>query len=122
MTLPGVSGQAATRAAIRPVGPAAEEAMNRAFSREETQLGTLAGVPVRGRWIRGDVLGETRHEVLLGVLGERVELDRRAQRERPATLTGDRLDTFLDGRLLTVVRPVDGPQPSWDRISAELLE
>ncbi|MFE6101331.1 hypothetical protein ACFVQ4_15335 [Streptomyces laurentii] len=44
------------------------------------------------------------------------------QHERPAALTGDRLDTFLDGRLLTVVRPVDGPQPSWDRISAELLE
>ncbi|MER7696735.1 MULTISPECIES: hypothetical protein [Streptomyces] len=122
MTLPGVSGQAATREAIRQVGPAAEEAMNRAFSREENQLGTLAGVPVRGRWIRGDVLGEARHEVLLGVLGERVELDRRAQRERLASLTGDRLDTFLDGRLLTAVRPIDGPRPSWKRISAELLE
>ncbi|MFB6525394.1 hypothetical protein [Streptomyces sp. NPDC056399] len=122
LTLPGVSGQAATREAIRQVGPAAEEAMNRAFSREENQLGTLAGVPVRGRWIRGDVLGEARHEVLLGVLGERVELDRRAQRERLASLTGDRLDTFLDGRLLTAVRPIDGPRPEWDRISAELLE
>ncbi|MFD4736093.1 hypothetical protein ACFWNQ_01810 [Streptomyces virginiae] len=122
VTLPGVSGQAATREAIRQVGPAAEEAMNRAFEREENQLGTLAGVPVRGRWIRGDVLGEARHEVLLGVLGERVELDRRAQRERLASLTGDRLDTFLDGRLLTAVRPIDGPRPEWDRISTELLE
>ncbi|MFB6557448.1 hypothetical protein ACFCYH_00815 [Streptomyces sp. NPDC056400] len=122
VTLPGVSGKAATREAIRQVGPAAEEAMNRAFEREENQLGTLAGVPVRGRWIRGDVLGEARHEVLLGVLGERVELDRRAQRERLASLTGDRLDTFLDGRLLTAVRPIDGPRPEWDRISAELLE
>ncbi|MEW1633552.1 hypothetical protein AB0469_05725 [Streptomyces sp. NPDC093801] len=122
VTLPGVSGQAATREAIRQVGPAAEEAMNRAFEREENQLGTLDGVPVRGRWIRGDVLGEARHEVLLGVLGERVELDRRAQRERLASLTGDRLDTFLDGRLLTAVRPIDGPRPEWDRISAELLE
>ncbi|WP_055601363.1 hypothetical protein [Streptomyces aureus] len=122
MTLPGVSGQAATREAIRQVGPAAEEAMNRAFNREENQLGTLAGVPVRGRWIRGDILGEARHEVLLGVLGERVELNRRAQRERLASLTGDRLDTFLDGRLLTAVRPIDGPRPDWDRISAELLE
>lgn len=27
--------------------------MNRAFSREENTLGTPAGVPVRGRWIRG---------------------------------------------------------------------
>ncbi|KOV16169.1 hypothetical protein ADK91_04680 [Streptomyces sp. XY511] len=122
VTLPEVSGKAATREAIRQVGPAAEEAMNRAFEREENQLGTLAGVPVRGRWIRGDVLGEARHEVLLGVLGERVELDRRAQRERLASLTGDRLDTFLDGRLLTAVRPIDGPRPEWDRISAELLE
>ncbi|MFE6836700.1 hypothetical protein ACFVFI_17945 [Streptomyces sp. NPDC057705] len=120
--VPDVSGQAATRAALRRVGPAAEEAMDRAFSREEHQLGTLAGVPVRGRWIRGDALGDARHEVLLGVLGERVEVDRRAQRERLATLTGDRLDTFLDGRLLTAVRPIDGPRPSWDRISAELVE
>ncbi|WP_328486007.1 hypothetical protein [Streptomyces zaomyceticus] len=96
--------------------------MDRAFSREEYTLGTLAGVPVRGRWIRGDVPVEARHEVLLGVLGERVEVDRRAQRELLATLTGDRLDTFLDGRLLTAVCPVDGPRPSWGRISAELLE
>ncbi|MFG3037157.1 hypothetical protein ACGFYZ_09660 [Streptomyces sp. NPDC048330] len=122
VTLPGGSGQAATKEAIRRVGPAAEAAMNRAFEREETQLGTLAGVPVRGQWIRGDVLGPARYEVLLGVLGERVEVDRRAQRDRLASLTGDRLDAFLDGRLLTVVRPVDGPKPSWDRISAELLE
>jgi hypothetical protein len=122
MTLPEVSGQAATRATLRQVGPAAEEAMDRAFSREENQLGTLAGVPVRGRWIRGDILGEARHEVLIGVLGRRVELDRRAPRERLATLTGVRLDTFLDGRLLTAVRLIDGPRPSWDQISAELLE
>ncbi|MFI0961441.1 hypothetical protein ACH4S8_08550 [Streptomyces sp. NPDC021080] len=113
---------AASRAAISRVGLVAEEAMDRAFSREEHQLGTLADVPVRGRWIRGDALGEARHEVLLGVLGERVEVNRRAQRERLATLTGDRLDTFLDGRLLTVVRSVDGPRPSWDRISGELVE
>lgn len=117
-----VSGQAATRAAISRVGPAAEAAMNRAFSREEEEIGTFAGVPVRGRWIPGDTLGEARHEVLLGILGERVELDRRAQRERLATLTGDRLDTFLDGRLVTVVRSVENPRPTWDRISAELLE
>ncbi|MCX4482332.1 hypothetical protein OOK44_38825 [Streptomyces cellulosae] len=120
--LPVVSGQAATRAAISRVGSAAEEAMDRAFIREEHEIGTLDGVPVRGRWIAGDTLGEARHEVLLGILGERVELDRRAQRERLATLTGDRLDTFLDGRLVTVVRSVEAPRPTWDRISAELLE
>ncbi|MEU1013716.1 hypothetical protein [Streptomyces sp. NPDC005890] len=96
--------------------------MDRAFSREEHQLGTLDGVPVRGRWIRGDVLGEARREVLLGVPGERVQVNRRVPRERLATLAGDRLVTFLDGRRLTAVRPVDGPRPSWGRISAELLE
>ncbi|MEV0277510.1 hypothetical protein AB0I22_14170 [Streptomyces sp. NPDC050610] len=49
-------------------------------------------------------------------------VNRRAQREGPATLADHRLDTFVDGRLLTAVRPVDSPRPSWDRISAELLE
>ncbi|MFD3332180.1 hypothetical protein ACFWV1_05925 [Streptomyces sp. NPDC058700] len=112
----------AAGAAISPVGLEAEIAMDVAFSREEGQLGTLAGVPVRGRWLRGDLLGEARYEVLLGVLGERVEVDRRAQRERLTTFAPDRLDTFLDGRLVTVVRSVESPRPTWDRISAELLE
>lgn len=114
--------RAVSREVISHMGSVAEEAMDRAFSREEYTLGSLADVPVRGRWIRGDILGEARYEVLLGVLGERVEVDRRAQRERLATQTGDRLDAFLDGRRLAVVRPVDGPRPSWDRINAELLE
>ncbi|MET9374030.1 hypothetical protein ABZX98_07750 [Streptomyces sp. NPDC002992] len=121
LPLPEFSGEGAVTRAINRVGLAAEEAMDRAFNREENQLGMLAGVPVRGRWIRGDVLGVARHEVMLGVLGERIEVDLRAQRERLATAT-DRLDTFLDGRLLTVVRPLDNPPPTWDRISAELLE
>ncbi|WP_392960513.1 hypothetical protein [Streptomyces sp. LN245] len=55
-------------------------------------------------------------------MSARVEVNRRAQCERLATLTGDRLDTFLDGRRLTAVRPVDGTRPSWGRICAELLE
>ncbi|WP_369265889.1 hypothetical protein [Streptomyces harbinensis] len=114
--------RAVSREVISHMGSVAEEAMDRAFSREEYTLGSLADVPVRGRWIRGDILGEARYEVLLGVLGERVEVNRRAQRERLAVQTGDRLDAFLDGRRLTVVRPVDGPRPSWDRINAELLE
>ncbi|MFE0772220.1 hypothetical protein [Streptomyces sp. NPDC058861] len=110
------------RVAISRVGPAAEEAMDRAFSREEQTLGTFAGVQVRGRWIRGDALGEARHEVLLGVLGERVETNRRrAQRLQLPTLAGDHLDMFLDGRLLTVVRLADGPRPEWGRIREELL-
>ncbi|MFJ4689237.1 hypothetical protein [Streptomyces sp. NPDC088789] len=121
-TPPRVSVQASVRAAISRVGPAAEKAMNRAFGREDNQIGKLAGVPVRGRWIRGDTLGAARHEVLLAVLGERVELARPSPHQRLAGLTGDRLDTYLDGRLLTAVRPVRGPRPGWDRISAELLE
>jgi hypothetical protein len=97
-----------------------EKAMKRSFAREDT-LGTLSGVEVRGRWIRGDAVGQAHHEVLLGVLGERVPVDHRAKRRRLASQT-DRLDVFLEGRLLTVVHPVDSPRPSWDRIRSELLE
>lgn len=123
LPLPEFRGDgAAARAAIRWVGPEAEMAMDVAFSREEDQLGTFAGVPVRGRWIPGDVLGAAHYEVLLGVLGERVEVDRRAQRDRLTTFGPGRLDAFLDGRLITVVRPVENPRPTWGRISAELLE
>ncbi|MFB7760541.1 hypothetical protein [Streptomyces xiamenensis] len=123
LPLTDFSGQgAASREVISHVRQVAEKAMDRAFNREQYTLGSLADVPVRGRWIRGDILGEARYEVLLGVLGERVEVNRRAQRERLATQTDDRLDAFLDGRRLAVVRPVDGPRPSWDRINTELLE
>ncbi|WP_055549648.1 hypothetical protein [Streptomyces sp. NBRC 110028] len=46
---PEFSGQGvASRAAISRVGPEAEEAMDRAFCREEYTPGTLADVPVRG--------------------------------------------------------------------------
>lgn len=95
--------------------------MNRSFGREDT-LGTFSGVEVRGRWIRGDAVGPARQEVLLGVLGERLPLDHRAQRRRLDSPTADRLDVFLEGRLLTIVHPVDSPRPSWDRIQSELLE
>ncbi|MGW4170075.1 hypothetical protein ACWEGX_24560 [Streptomyces chartreusis] len=109
------AGTAISRAAV-----VVEKAMKRSFAREDT-LGTLSGVEVRGRWIRGDAVGEAHHEVLLGVLGERVPMDHRAQRRRLASQT-DRLDVFLEGRLLTLVHPVDSPRPSWDRIRSELLE
>ncbi|MGW0569886.1 hypothetical protein [Streptomyces tauricus] len=94
--------------------------MKRSFEQEDT-LGTLSGVEVRGRWIRGDAIGPARHEVLLGVLGERVPVDHRGRRRLRAS-QADRLDVFLEGRLLTLVRPVDGPRPSWGRIRSELLE
>ncbi|MGQ4482631.1 hypothetical protein [Streptomyces sp. SAS_276] len=106
---------------IDRAGPVVEAAMNRSFGREDT-VGTFSGVEVRGRWIRGDAVGQARHEVLLGVLGERVPVDNRAQRRRLASQAADRLDAFLEGRLLTIVHPVDSPRPSWDRIQSELLE
>ncbi|MFB9738853.1 hypothetical protein ACFFRO_27635 [Streptomyces thermocoprophilus] len=109
------AGTANSRAAV-----VVEKAMKRSFAREDT-LGTLSGVEVRGRWIRGDAVGQAHHEVLLGVLGERVPVDHRAQRRRLASQT-DRLDVFLEGRLLTLVHPADSPRPSWDRIRSELLE
>ncbi len=108
------AGTAVSRAAV-----AVEEAMNQSFAREDT-LGTFSGVEVRGRWIRGDAVGPAHHEVLLGVLDERVPVDHRAQRRRLASQT-DRLDVFLEGRLLALVKPVDSPRPSWDRIRSELL-
>ncbi|GLX39848.1 hypothetical protein Sros01_59210 [Streptomyces roseochromogenus] len=109
------------RAALSRAEPLVEAAMDRSFEHEEQMLGTVSDVPVRGRWIRGDTVGPARHEVLLGVLGERVPVDHRAQRNRLATQTADQLDLFLEGRLLTIVHPVDSPRPSWDRIRSELL-
>ncbi|MGP3732995.1 hypothetical protein ACTWJ9_07205 [Streptomyces sp. GDS52] len=116
-----VSPGAHIRAAINRAESLVEAAMNRSFNHEEDTLGTLSDVPVRGRWIRGDAVGQARHEVLLGVLEERVPVDHRAQRHILASQEADRLDVFLEGRLLTVVQPVDSPRPSWDRIQSELL-
>ncbi|MEU6540980.1 hypothetical protein [Streptomyces sp. NPDC047000] len=76
---------------------------------------------VRGRWIRGDAVGRARHQVLLGVLKERVGVDDRARRLQ-SSQAADRLDFHLEGRLLTVVLPVGSPPPSWDRIQSELME
>ncbi|MFE4599848.1 hypothetical protein ACFRKE_03245 [Kitasatospora indigofera] len=97
-----------------------EAAMDRAFYREEDPLGELEGVPVRGTWLRADAVGAARHEVLVGVLGERVPVDLRAQRHRLAAESGNRLDLFLEGRLLTLV-PASEPRPSWSRIAEEAL-
>jgi hypothetical protein len=108
------------RAAISRAQPVVEEAMRQSFDREEeNRLGTLSDVEVRGRWIRGDAVGQARHEVLLGVLGERVPGNYRTRR---LASTADRLDVFLEGRLLTVVHPIGSPRPSWHRIQAELLQ
>ncbi|MET9958182.1 hypothetical protein ABZ128_03690 [Streptomyces sp. NPDC006326] len=109
------------RQALSRAEPLVEAAMDRSFGREEETLGTVSDVPVRGRWIRSDAVGQARHEVLLGILGERVPVDHRAQRNRWSSQTSDRLDLFLEGRLLTVVHPVGSPRPSWDRIRTELL-
>ncbi|MCD0484580.1 hypothetical protein LO771_19815 [Streptacidiphilus sp. ASG 303] len=96
-------------------------AMDRAFGREGRTLGELGGVPVRGTWLRADAIGPARHEVLVGVLGERVPVDLRAQRRRLEAGPGHRLDLFLEGRLLTLVHPVGEPRPSWGRIAEEAV-
>jgi hypothetical protein len=101
--------------------PVVEEAMDRSFGREGNVLGWLSGAEVRGRWIRGDAVGQARHEVLLGVLDKRVEVDHRARRLQTLQ-RADRLDMYLEGRLLTVVHPVDSPRPSWERIRSELVD
>ncbi|WP_017559575.1 hypothetical protein [Nocardiopsis baichengensis] len=110
------------RAAISDSEPVVETAMNRFFEREEQTLGRYSGVPVRGRWIRGDAVGQARHEVLLGVLAERVPNDQRARSSRRALRMSEGLDAFLTGRLLTVVHQATAPRPSWGRIVDELLE
>lgn len=112
----GVDVRTAISAAERVV----EDAMSRFFEREEQTLGRYSGVAVRGRWIRGDAVGQAHHEVLLAVLAERVPDDQRAQRGRWASSMGEGLDVFLTGRLLTVVHQAGSPRPSWDRIRAEL--
>lgn len=82
--------RADVRAAISKAEPVVEPAMNRSFGHGEDTLGEFSGVPVRGRWVRGDVAGQARHQVLLGVLGERIPVDHRAasptalSRGRPA--------------------------------------
>ncbi|MGV9210893.1 hypothetical protein ACTFTM_03420 [Micromonospora sp. RB23] len=80
---------------------------------------TLAGIPVRGTWASADQLGDARHEVLLGVLaspaGRRVDM-----RERLARAEG-LFDVCLDGRLLTVVRPITAPRPEWTQLERVVL-
>lgn len=80
---------------------------------------SLAGIPVRGTWAPADQLGDVRYEVLLGVLaapaGRRVDV-----KERLARAEG-LFDVCLDGRLLTVVRPVTAPRPEWMQLERALL-
>jgi hypothetical protein len=61
------SAGARGRTAVSRAEPVVEEAMNRPFGHEKKILGTLSGKAVRGRWIRGDAVGQARHEVLLGI-------------------------------------------------------
>ncbi|MFJ4795138.1 hypothetical protein [Kitasatospora purpeofusca] len=88
---------------------------------EQGPLGELGGVPVRGTWLRADAVGPARYEVLVGVLGEHLPVDLRAQRRRLENEQTQRLDLFLEGRLLTLVHPVGKPRPSWGRIAEEAL-
>jgi hypothetical protein len=94
----------------------AEAVMHERFERWPI-VGSVAGIPVRGKWIRVNALGAATHEVLVGVLGEGVPAEGRAQRRRRS----QGVDAALDGRLLTVVHRLDEDRPSWDRIEIDLL-
>ncbi|MFD9413311.1 hypothetical protein ACFWC9_01085 [Streptomyces goshikiensis] len=99
----------------------AEEVVTRLYeSAPEPDAGaTVAGIAVRGRWVAADALGPARHEVLLGVLAERPPRQVNV-RERMARSDG-RFDACLDGRLLTVVRPLATPRPEWHELERVLL-
>ncbi|MFD9973234.1 hypothetical protein ACFWZR_02835 [Streptomyces sp. NPDC059017] len=99
----------------------AEEVVTRLYESapEPDADATVAGIPVRGRWVAADALGPARHEVLLGVLAERPPRQVNV-RERMARSDG-RFDACLDGRLLTVVRPFATPRPEWHELERVLL-
>ncbi|MFL9658090.1 hypothetical protein ACJ7VE_30750 [Streptomyces sp. PB17] len=94
----------------------ADAVMRELFKRRPI-VGSVADIPVRGKWIRANALGPATHEVMVGVLGEGVPAEGRAQRRRRS----QGVDAALDGRLLTVVHRLDEERPSWDRIERDLL-
>ncbi|GGQ98110.1 hypothetical protein GCM10010195_62370 [Kitasatospora griseola] len=97
-----------------------DEALARRFEMTGDVEGEIGGVPVRGRWVSADRLGPATHEVLLGVLADR--LPDRATRRGRARRHAQSLDAHLDGRMLTVVRRIGEDRPSWDRVTADLLD
>ncbi len=106
----------------RPPREIADEVMSRLYATapEPTQEATLAGISVRGRWVPADALGPAKHEVMVGVLAERPPRQM-AMRERMARSEGW-FDVCLDGRLLTVVRPVAAPEPGWHQLERALFD
>ncbi|EFL34854.1 predicted protein [Streptomyces viridochromogenes DSM 40736] len=94
----------------------ADAVMRKLFERRPI-VGSVAGIPVRGKWITANALGPATHEVLVGVLGEGLPTEGRAQRRRRSL----GVDAALDGRLLTVVHHLDEERPSWDRIERDIL-
>ncbi|MEU1873618.1 hypothetical protein [Streptomyces sp. NPDC019793] len=110
-TVRRIMEESATQAEAR-----ADAVMQERFERTPI-VGSLADIPVRGKWIRADALGPATHEVLVGVLGEVVSAEGRAQRRRRS----QGVDAALDGRLLTVVHRLGEERPSWDRIERDLL-
>ncbi|UQI47177.1 hypothetical protein M1P56_23940 [Streptomyces sp. HU2014] len=90
----------------------AEEILDRLYASAPAVRGSkLGGIPVRGGWVRANALGPAQYEVLLGVLAERPPrpLDVRTRLMRAE----GQFDACIDGRLLTVVRPVSAPRPQW---------
>ncbi|MGW6733611.1 hypothetical protein [Streptomyces sp. NPDC055013] len=94
------------------------------YKTADSDVGSFAGVPVRGSWAMADELDSTpRYEVLIGVLSKYPSALRSARRRREGIeLAGKRADVHLEGRLLTVVRETGGTQPSWAQLEEELLE
>ncbi|MFD8321384.1 hypothetical protein [Kitasatospora purpeofusca] len=97
-----------------------DKALNYRFEMTGNVVGEIGGVLMRGRWVSADRLGPATHEVFLGVLIDRLPdgATRRGQARRYA----QSLDAHLDGRMLTVVRRIEDDRPSWDRVTADLLE
>jgi len=119
-SLPTDVGAPSLREELERAEARTDAALTRRFETNGEVEGQVGGVLVRGRWVAADRLGPATHEVLLGVLAHRlpepaVRRTRSARREQA-------LDTHLNGRLLTVVRRIGEGRPTWDRITADLLE
>lgn len=99
----------------------ADDVVDRLYaSAPESASGSaLSGIQVRGDWGLADQLGRSQHEVLLGVLA-RHPGRQLGVRERLIRAEG-RFDACLDGRLLSVVRPVGSPRPEWWELERVLL-
>ncbi|MFC9331330.1 hypothetical protein [Kitasatospora sp. NPDC057015] len=96
-SLPPVRARTRIEEAVELADDWADSAMDRLFERSPTTLGTVAGVPVRGEWIRGDRIGPATHEVLVGVLAEGLPVDHRARRRHRDPAPAGWMPSWTDG-------------------------